>query len=137
MSTWNCLCKKILFLRLNKLFILKNLYVIKNKMSETTIRLVQENGYNFRAEIFPYPTNKLLLWVAEDDENIYTIVMQRVVKVDTYVPLSDDESCETCVIILYEDEDSKVQTINVGNFSGENAKLFMEWLKSYAVYVGK
>ena len=106
-------------------------------MSETTIRLVQENGYNFRAEVFPYPTNKLLLWVAEDDENIYTLVMQRIVKVDTYVPINDDETCETCVIVLYEDEDSKVQTIDIGNFSTENAKLFMEWLKSYAAYVGK
>jgi hypothetical protein len=106
-------------------------------MSETTLRLVQENGYNFRAEVFPYPTNKLLLWIAEDDENIYTVVMNRVVKVDTYVPLSDDESSETCAIILYEDEESKVQTIDVGNFSPENAKVFMEWLKSYAAYVAK
>jgi hypothetical protein len=106
-------------------------------MSETTIRLLQENGYNFRAEVFPYPSNKLLLWVAEDEENIFTVIMQRIVKVDTYVPIHDDEASDTCVIVLYEDEDAKVQTIDIGNFSTENAKIFMEWLKSYAVYVAK
>lgn len=102
---------------------------------DTVLQLQQPNGYNFRAEVFAFD-KKLLLWVAENDENIYALTMLKIIKVDLYKPLYEaDEEDEVMAIILYLDEQNKVQSVEVGNFTSQDAAKFVVWLQGFANYI--
>jgi hypothetical protein len=46
-----------------------------------------------------------------------------------------DEEDETMAIILYLDEEKKVQSVEVGNFSTQDATKFVIWIQGFANFI--
>lgn len=89
-------------------------------------RVTQKNGDNFRAQVLRNG-NKCILWIAESEDEVYIVNFDKAVSADIYQPKADDDC--TKAILLYECDD-EMSTIEIGQFSKEDALKFLSWFQT-------
>lgn len=92
---------------------------------DVVFQTVQMNGNSFRAELVRLGP-KWVAWVAESEEEVYAVTIDQILRIDTYLPKT---GTDTKVIVLYRN-DQEVETVEIGNFSKEDAVSFISWLQS-------
>lgn len=85
---------------------------------------VQTTGDNFRVQVLKYG-EKYVLWVAESEEEVYTVVFDKAVSVDLFKINQQEDKHK--IIMLYE-QDEEMSTIEIGLFTEEEATKFVTWL---------
>lgn len=85
----------------------------------------QENGYAFRAEFVRFHS-KIALWIAESAEEVYVLNILNVVRMEPYLSkLGENEK----VLMLYRNEEEDLETVEIGNFTREDALNFIQWVQ--------
>ena len=89
-------------------------------------KLTQKNGDNFRAQVLRNGS-KCILWIAESEDEVYIVNFDKAISADIYQPRPDED--DTKAILLYEC-DNEISTIEIGNFSKEDALKFLTWFQT-------
>jgi hypothetical protein len=98
---------------------------LKKMFPNDVFKTQQANGYAFRAEFVRYQS-KIALWIAESAEEVYVLSILNVVRMEPYLPkLGDHEK----VLMLYRNEDEEIETVEIGNFTHDDAANFVRWVQ--------
>jgi hypothetical protein len=91
---------------------------------------VQTNGKNFRAQLVRTDTRNML-WVAEDNEEIYLIRFDRILSADVFKISSEEDVCKAIFLTFLEDEDDEeYESWDCGSFTSADALDFLKWFQA-------
>jgi transposase len=89
-------------------------------------KCVQTNGNCFRAQLLRH-NEKCILWIAESEEEVYTVIFDKAVSADMYKLRPEEDKHKA--ILLYE-QDEEVATIEIGNFTQDETIKFITWFQN-------
>ena len=93
-------------------------------------RRLQTNGKNFRAQLVR-TDSKTMLWVAEDNEEIYLIRFDRILSADVFKIDPEQDVCKAIFLTFSEDEDEEeCESWDCGSFTSADAMDFLKWFQA-------
>jgi len=94
-------------------------------MTSDVFKTQQANGFSFRAE-FIRIQSKVALWIAESSEEVYVLSILNIVRMEPYLQKLGEN---VKVLMLYKNDDEDLETVEIGNFTHEDALNFIRWVQ--------